>query len=133
MLDATFHALAEPRRRAILRELGDRELTAGEIASRFAVTRPAISQHLAVLRAARLVEERRDGTRRWYRARRDGLVPVRDWVWSFWDEEPMAPLIARARESLGIEAFAEAEASGHALLYEDATVEVREWLGNRLG
>ena len=87
MVDATFHALGEPRRRAILRELGDRELTAGDIASRFAVTRPAISQHLAVLRAAQLVEERRDGTRRWYRARRDGLVPVRDWVGSFWDEQ----------------------------------------------
>jgi DNA-binding transcriptional ArsR family regulator len=87
VLDATFQALAEPRRRAILRELGDRELTAGEIASRFAVTRPAISQHLAVLRAARLVEERRDGTRRWYRARRDGLVPVRDWVGSFWEAQ----------------------------------------------
>ena len=87
MLDATFHALAEPRRRAILRELGERELTAGDIASRFAVTRPAISQHLAVLRAARLVEERRDGTRRWYRARRDGLVPVLDWVGSFWEEQ----------------------------------------------
>ena len=87
MLDATFQALAEPRRRAILRELGDRELTAGEIASRFAVSRPAISQHLAVLRAARLVDERRDGTRRWYRARRDGLVPVRDWVGSFWEEQ----------------------------------------------
>ena len=86
MIDATFHALAEPRRRAILRELGDRELTAGDIASRFAVTRPAISQHLAVLRSAQLVEERRDGTRRWYRARREGLVPVRDWVASFWDE-----------------------------------------------
>ena len=86
MLDATFHALAEPRRRAILRELGGRELTAGQVASRFAVTRPAISQHLAVLRAAGLVEERREGTRRWYRARRDGLVPVRDWVESFWDE-----------------------------------------------
>src|SRR6187549_1397830 len=86
MLDATFHALAEPRRRAILRELGDRELTAGDIASRFAVTRPAISQHLAVLRSAQLVEERRDGTRRWYRARRDGLVPVLDWVASFWAE-----------------------------------------------
>jgi DNA-binding transcriptional ArsR family regulator len=85
VLDATFHALAEPRRRAILRELGDRELTAGQVAARFDVTRPAISQHLAVLRTAGLVEERRDGTRRWYRARRDGLVPLRDWVGSFWD------------------------------------------------
>jgi DNA-binding transcriptional ArsR family regulator len=104
MLDATFHALAEPRRRAILRELGDRELTAGQVASRFAVTRPAISQHLAVLRAAGLVEERRDGTRRWYRARRDGLVPVRDWVGSFWDERLDALRVAidedrRHRES----------------------------------
>jgi DNA-binding transcriptional ArsR family regulator len=86
MLDTTFAALAEPRRREILRALGDRELTAGDIASRFSVTRPAISQHLAVLRSAHLVVERRDGTRRWYRANRDGLVPVRDWVWSFWDE-----------------------------------------------
>jgi DNA-binding transcriptional ArsR family regulator len=104
MLDATFHALSEPRRRAILRELGDRELTAGQVASRFAVTRPAISQHLAVLRAAGLVEERRDGTRRWYRARRDGLVPVRDWVGSFWDERLDALRVAidddkRHRES----------------------------------
>ena len=86
MLDVAFAALAEPRRREILRELGDGELTAGDIASRFAVTRPAISQHLAVLRAARLVEDRRDGTRRWYRANREGLVPVRDWVGAFWDD-----------------------------------------------
>ena len=104
MLDATFHALAEPRRRAILRELSDRELTAGEVASRFAVTRPAISQHLAVLRAAGLVEERREGTRRWYRARPDGLVPVRDWIGSFWDERLDALRVAidddkRHRES----------------------------------
>jgi DNA-binding transcriptional ArsR family regulator len=104
MLDATFHALAEPRRRAILRALGDRELTAGEIASRFAVTRPAISQHLAVLRAARLVEERRDGTRRWYRARRDGLVPVRDWVGSFWDEHLDALRLAIEEDTRGTEA-----------------------------
>ena len=47
------------------------------------------------------------------------------------DEEPMAPLIARARESLGIEAFTGAEADGHALSYDEATVEVREWLGRR--
>jgi DNA-binding transcriptional ArsR family regulator len=85
VLDATFAALAEPRRRAILRELADGELTAGDIASRFEVTRPAISQHLAVLRAVGLVEERREGTRRWYRASPEGLVPVREWVGSFWD------------------------------------------------
>ena len=84
MLDATFHALAEPRRRAILVALGDGELTAGDIASRFAVTRPAISQHLAVLRQAGLVAERRAGTRRLYRTRREGLEPLRKWVDGFW-------------------------------------------------
>ena len=86
MIDRAFHALAEPRRREILRALADRELAAGEIAARFDVTRPAISQHLAILRSAGLVEERRDGTRRWYRANRDGLVPVRDWIGAFWDD-----------------------------------------------
>ena len=69
MIDQTLQALAEPRRREILGLLADRELTAGEIAARFDVTRPAVSQHLAVLRAAGLVSERRDGTRRLYRAR----------------------------------------------------------------
>jgi DNA-binding transcriptional ArsR family regulator len=84
MIDTTFLALAEPRRRQILRELGDGELSAGEIAARFEVTRPAISQHLAVLRQAGLVAERRSGTRRLYRTRREGLEPLRDWVDGFW-------------------------------------------------
>jgi len=84
MVDATFLALAEPRRRQILRELGDGELSAGEIAARFEVTRPAISQHLAVLRQAGLVAERRAGTRRLYRTRREGLEPLREWVDGFW-------------------------------------------------
>jgi DNA-binding transcriptional ArsR family regulator len=86
MLDLAFQALAEPRRREILRVLADRELTAGEVAARFEVTRPAISQHLGVLRAAGLVDERRDGTRRRYRVRRDGLEPVRVWLDAFWRE-----------------------------------------------
>jgi DNA-binding transcriptional ArsR family regulator len=86
MLDLAFHALAEPRRRQILATLADGEMAAGDIAARFDVTRPAISQHLGVLRAAGLVEERREGTRRWYRARRSGLEPVRAWVDAFWTE-----------------------------------------------
>ena len=86
MVDATFLALAEPRRRQILRELGDGELSAGEIAARFEVTRPAISQHLAVLRLAGLVTERRAGTRRLYRTRREGLEPLRAWVDGFWTD-----------------------------------------------
>ena len=62
----------------------DRELAAGEIASHFEVTRPAISQHLAVLREAGLVSERREGTRRLYRARPEGLEELRRFLDGFW-------------------------------------------------
>ena len=84
-MDATLHAIAEPRRRAILGLIRDGERTAGDIASRFAVTRPAISQHLAVLRAAGLVVERREGRRRWYRARPEGARDLRVWLEDLWD------------------------------------------------
>jgi DNA-binding transcriptional ArsR family regulator len=63
-MDAQLRALAGPKRRQILELVRERELSAGEIASHFAVTRPAVSQHLAVLREAGLVAERRAGTRR---------------------------------------------------------------------
>jgi DNA-binding transcriptional ArsR family regulator len=86
MLDSALHALADPRRREILSMVRDRELPAGEIAARFAVSRPAISQHLAVLRAAGLVSERRDGTRRLYRARPTGAAELRVWLEEFWDD-----------------------------------------------
>ncbi len=86
MLDTTLQAIAEPRRRAILSLVLDRELSAGEIASHFDVKRPAISQHLAVLSAARLVTVRRRGTRRLYRARREGLRELRAFLDQFWDE-----------------------------------------------
>ena len=85
-IDASLNALAEPRRRQILTLIRDRELPAGEIAARFDVTRPAISQHLAVLRSAGLVTERRDGTRRLYRARPEGAAEVRAWLEGFWDD-----------------------------------------------
>jgi DNA-binding transcriptional ArsR family regulator len=79
-----FQVLAEPRRRAVLRLVAERELTAGEIAARFDVTRQAISQHLRVLLAAGLVAERRDGARRWYRARPEGLEDVRAYLDALW-------------------------------------------------
>ena len=82
-----LRAIAEPRRRQILRLVHDRELPAGEIAARFAaVTRPAISQHLKVLRDAGLVEERRDGTRRLYRARSDTVEDLRRFLDDFWSD-----------------------------------------------
>jgi DNA-binding transcriptional ArsR family regulator len=83
-MDAVLHAIAEPRRREILELIGPGELSAGEIASRFEVTRPAISQHLTVLGEAGLVSVRREGTRRIYRARPEGLEELRDYLDRFW-------------------------------------------------
>jgi DNA-binding transcriptional ArsR family regulator len=85
-MQTLVQAISEPRRREILRLVRDRELAAGEIASHFDVTRPAISQHLTVLKNAGLVSERRDGTRRIYRARPEGLAELRSFLEGFWDE-----------------------------------------------
>jgi len=84
-MQVVLGALVEPRRREILGLVMDDELTAGQIAARFAVTRPAISQHLRVLRDAGLLWERRQGTRRLYRARPEGLAELRDYLERFWD------------------------------------------------
>ena len=85
MMEAAIRALAEPRRRRILELVREGELTAGEIAAAFEVTRPAVSQHLTVLRNAGLLEERREGTRRLYRARPEGLEDVREFIETVWD------------------------------------------------
>lgn len=82
--EVAFKAMAEPRRREILLIVRDGELSAGEIAARFEVTRPAISQHIRVLREAGLIEERRDGARRLYRARPEGVAELRDYLSGFW-------------------------------------------------
>jgi len=84
-MDAAVRALAEPRRREILKLVSSRELSAGDIASHFDVTRPAISQHLSVLREAGLVHERRVGTRRLYQTRPEGLSELRAFLETFWD------------------------------------------------
>src|SRR5439155_10573249 len=83
-MQSVVQALSEPRRREILRLVRDRELAAGEIAARFEVTRPAISQHLTLLKKAGLVTERREGTRRLYRARPEGLAELRSFLDGFW-------------------------------------------------
>jgi DNA-binding transcriptional ArsR family regulator len=85
-MEAALRAIAEPRRRRILALVRSAELSAGEIASHFEVTRPAISQHLGVLKEAGLVQERREGTRRLYRARPEGLGELRAFLEGFWDE-----------------------------------------------
>src|SRR5437868_9617106 len=85
-MEAALKAIAAPRRRQILTLVRDGELSAGEIAGHFDVTRPAVSQHLNVLKEAGLVTERRNGTRRLYRARPEGLVQLKAFLEEFWDE-----------------------------------------------
>jgi DNA-binding transcriptional ArsR family regulator len=82
--DEALKAIAEPRRRAILRLVADDELAAGEIAAAFDVTRTAISQHLTVLKNAGLLTQRREGTRRLYRARPQGLDGLREFLDDMW-------------------------------------------------
>lgn len=84
-MDAAARALAEPTRREILRLVRDEERTVSDIAEHFTVTRPAISQHLRVLADAELVNVRSDGTRRYYRARPEGLAELADWMGEFWN------------------------------------------------
>ena len=71
---SVFRALADPTRRQILQDLREGELAAGEIAARFAITGPSISRHLAILRSAGLVRERRDGNRIFYAVVADRLA-----------------------------------------------------------
>lgn len=78
------HAIAEPRRREILRLVWDAERSAGEIAERFDVTFGAVSQHLKVLREAGLVTLRQDGRRRYYKADREALGPLADYLRAMW-------------------------------------------------
>lgn len=86
-MDAALKALAEPRRREILRLVWGRELPATDIASNFQeVTRSAISQHLGVLREAGLVIERRVGTRRLYQANRDEMARLRTFLDEYWND-----------------------------------------------
>lgn len=98
MLDQVIHALAVPNRRRILTLLRDQELAAGEIAAQFEVTRPAISQHLQVLRSAGLIEMRRHGTSRLYRMRAEGTSELLDFLHSFWDQKLDALKEAAERE-----------------------------------
>jgi DNA-binding transcriptional ArsR family regulator len=85
-VEAALKAIAGPRRRQILQLVRDDELSAGEIAAHFDVTRPAVSQHLSVLKEAGLVNERRNGTRRLYSARPEGLVELKAFLDAFWGE-----------------------------------------------
>jgi DNA-binding transcriptional ArsR family regulator len=85
-MDLALRALADGTRRQILALVWRDERTAGEIASAFAMTRPAISQHLTVLRESELLLVRREGVRRFYRANRKAVARVRAELGAFWDD-----------------------------------------------
>ena len=105
-----LRALAEPRRREILQLVADQELAAGEIAAAFEVTRPAVSQHLTVLKSAGLLDERRDGTRRLYRARPEGLSEIRELLDTMWASalDTARRIVEQDRESAGDDTAASA-------------------------
>ena len=79
-------ALADPTRRAIFERLAARPRAVGELAGELPVSRPAVSQHLKVLKHARLVTDRRAGTRRIYQLDPDGLAAMRAYLDHFWDQ-----------------------------------------------
>jgi DNA-binding transcriptional ArsR family regulator len=84
-----FRTLADPTRRAVFERLGDGEMTVSDLRQGFSVSQPAISQHLAALKAAGLVSERRAGRNAFYRLRPEGLTPLAGWVdryRTFWPE-----------------------------------------------
>jgi DNA-binding transcriptional ArsR family regulator len=85
-VESVLKAIAEPRRQEILRLIWSRERTAGDVASHFEVSRPNISKHLRILKEAGLADERREGTRRLYRARPAALDEARAFLESFWDD-----------------------------------------------
>ncbi|MFN8521581.1 MAG: metalloregulator ArsR/SmtB family transcription factor [Chloroflexota bacterium] len=78
--DRLFQALADPNRRAILQSLTQGEAAVKDLTARFAISQPAISQHLASLRAAGLVNGRREGRHVYYRVEPRGLAPLVDWI-----------------------------------------------------
>lgn len=95
-MQQALSAIVDPRRREILEMIRQQELPAGRIAEHFEVTRPAISQHLRILKDAGLVTERRSGTQRLYRARPEGLAELREYLQGFW--EGRLRLLASAAE-----------------------------------
>jgi DNA-binding transcriptional ArsR family regulator len=84
--ETAMDALGDGTRRLILERLRSGPRAVGELAAELPVSRPAVSQHLRVLKEAGLVTERRNGTRRLYRVDTDGLAEVRDYLESFWTD-----------------------------------------------
>src|SRR5436305_7640218 len=93
-----FAALAEPMRTAIVERLAERPLAVGELAALLPISRPAVSQHLKVLKEAKLVRDHAEGTRRIYAVDPAGLGRIRAWLDRFWDQSLAAYAAAAERE-----------------------------------
>ena len=81
-----FAALAEPMRQKIVERLAERPLSVGDLAAHLPISRPAVSQHLKVLKDAKLVRDEARGTRRVYRIDPAGLGAIRQWLDRHWDK-----------------------------------------------
>ena len=92
-------ALADPSRRSVFEALRDGPCAVGELAARFPISRPAVSQHLRVLKAAGLVTDRAAGTRRLYRIRPEGVAAMRAYLDRMWDDALAAYAAAIEREN----------------------------------
>jgi DNA-binding transcriptional ArsR family regulator len=94
---AVLTALADPTRRAIFERLASSPSAVGDLAREFPVSRPAVSQHLKVLKSAGLVADHADGTRRIYSVDSAGVAAIRDYFEQFW-QESLARFKAAARQ-----------------------------------
>jgi DNA-binding transcriptional ArsR family regulator len=97
--ERVLDALGDPTRRAVFKRLRAGARSVGEIADGMDVSRPAVSQHLKVLKAARLVTDRAEGTRRLYAVDRRGVEALRKWLEGFWDDALAAFKQAAEREA----------------------------------
>jgi DNA-binding transcriptional ArsR family regulator len=95
--ERVLDALGDPTRRRVFKRLRAGARSVGEIAEGMDVTRPAVSQHLAVLKAARLVTHRAEGTRRLYAVDPRGIEAIRDWLDGFWNKTLAAFKVAAER------------------------------------
>jgi DNA-binding transcriptional ArsR family regulator len=99
--ESAIVALADPTRRAVFEGLRRAEKPVGELARELPVSRPAVSQHLRVLKDAGLVRERREGTRHFYRVDGDGIAELRAYLEGFWDDALRAFKEAAERDQEG--------------------------------
>jgi DNA-binding transcriptional ArsR family regulator len=97
--EQVLDALGDPTRRTVLKRLRGGARSVGEIADGMDVSRPAVSQHLRVLKAAHLVTDRADGTRRLYSVDPRGIEALRSWLDGFWDKALLAFKEAAEREA----------------------------------